>query len=421
MPSEEDQISNEIKIYTEHLESLYITLPQTMVFLQEAHEKFEKDFDNFVSQNCHVTYEDEKEKTIEISEDLYKSFKDKKYGRDRLETARRLVPRSFLISMVSQYDAYLGKLLKSIFTKKPELLNNSAKSYNYSDISKFKSMEEFKEYAINKEIEGIIRESHSKQFDIMQEKFSLKLKENLHSWPKFIEITERRNLFVHSDGIVSKQYINVCKDHKCDIGDACEGSKLNVSHKYFKEAHKCLYEIGVKLGQVLWRKIFPDESELSDINFCNITYDLIERKQYNLACDLLDMAIRDWDKKFSTDYRKSLVIINCAQSHKWAGRSEKCIEILRKHDWSAKGLEFKIAEAVLLEKWTDAATLMKQIGREGPVSKVAYRDWPLFREFRENEQFKVCYLSIFSESFGSEQVTEKVEEISPQNLLGNEM
>lgn len=42
-------------------------------------------------------------------------------------TAKKLLPRTFLVSFVSTYDAFLGNLTQALFESKPEVLNGSGK------------------------------------------------------------------------------------------------------------------------------------------------------------------------------------------------------------------------------------------------------------------------------------------------------
>jgi hypothetical protein len=65
---------------------------------------------------------------------------------------------------------------------------------------------------------------------------------------------------------------------------------LPITREYFASACDCLLEIGVKLGQVLWRKIIPSGIEKADGNLVTITYNLIGEGRYNLARILLDFG-----------------------------------------------------------------------------------------------------------------------------------
>ena len=69
------------------------------------------------------------------------------------------------------------------------------------------------------------------------------LRKDLSIWETFIEITQRRNLFAHNDGIVSTQYLNACKvnsvtheDNKINIG-----AELGIDIDYFNKAFNCLF------------------------------------------------------------------------------------------------------------------------------------------------------------------------------------
>lgn len=48
------------------------------------------------------------------------------------------------------------------------------------------------------------------QFEVLQKRLELKLTEFPH-WRRFVEAAQRRNLLTHCDGIVSEQYLSVCR------------------------------------------------------------------------------------------------------------------------------------------------------------------------------------------------------------------
>ncbi len=68
-------------------------------------------------------------------------------------------------------------------------------------------------------------------------------------------------------------------------------------------------------------------------------------------------------------------------------------------DWSGSGDDFKLAEAVLREQFDLAKEIMTRIGPKNPfLTEGAYNEWPLFREFRDTEQFCVGYEEVFGYS-----------------------
>jgi hypothetical protein len=129
----------------------------------------------------------------------------------RSQRAVRITSRASLVSLVSQYDAFLSGLVRTLFKAQPGLVKCSKKSFDVSEIFSFNNMEEVRDAITDEEIEALLRESHHEQFAWLERRFEIQtLRKNLSSWPPFVELTQRRNLFVHTDGMVSKQYLKVC-------------------------------------------------------------------------------------------------------------------------------------------------------------------------------------------------------------------
>ena len=398
----------EIDLFTRHIDAVGDVLVGVVYAIQEASKQAKQKLRQFEDENC-VIGDESGERSVKIPNTHYKEWKRQMRRYEHYSLSRTLLPRSLLVTQISQYDAYLGRLLRLIFIRKPEILNSSEKKITFEALNEFASIEAAREYILEKEVETILRSSHSEQFKWMEKAFDLPLTKDLASWPVFIEITERRNLFVHTDGIISSQYITVCKLHKCNLDDSLkEGQRLGVPQLYFKAAHQCIYEIGVKLGHVLWRKIAPEERAKADSHFVKVTYELIESNRFELAIKLLDFACNDF-KKFSDEGNQLTLIVNRAQAYKWIGDADRCKNIMRAIDWSAKSDQFRLADAVLAEDWERAANIMRRIGKEGAVDETDYRDWPLFKDFRKQEQFFAAYQDIFGTAFAEKSEIKKID------------
>lgn len=405
-------IGDEINLFVRHIDSLRETLPMTMFVIQEVGKNFSSELEKFETDHCTITADGDKRR-ISIPLEHIRRWKKLNSRHDQSEHARTLVPRSMMVSLVSQYDAFIGRLLRAIFLARPELLNASEKTLSFSQVASFPSIESIREHVIEKEIEAVLRTSHSDQIKWMESRFDLPLTKGLSIWPKFIELTERRNLFVHTDGIVSSQYLSVCRQHGVSLDpETIEGTRLGVPQKYFGQAYCCVFELGVKLGHVLWRKLLPDERESADGNLVSATYELIDRDDNDLALALLDLAC-DTVRKHSSEWFQLAFTINRAQAYKWSGKKAECTSTLRAVDWSAKGDEFKLADATLREDWPKAIEIVRRIGTSGPISKLNYRDWPLFRELRTQPEFLVAYQEIFAEAFPSAVTSSPAEEDAP--------
>jgi hypothetical protein len=238
-----------------HLDSIKDTLPMTLLLLEPHNKKANTKFEEFIEKNAKKIENENGQKSIAVKFEDSKIFEQLSKNSEISGLAMKIIPESLFVSLISQYDAFLNKLLKILFKTRPEYINNSERELSFSQLIQFDSIETAREYVIEKEVETVLRKSHSEHFDYLENKLAIPLRKDLPIWQTFIEITERRNLFVHCDGIISNQYLKVCKDHKCDIKNFNVNDRLNVDLKYFTTAYNCLYELSTKLTHTIWRKL----------------------------------------------------------------------------------------------------------------------------------------------------------------------
>ena len=203
---------------------------------------------------------------------------------------------------------------------------------------------------------------------------------------------------MHTNGVVSRQYLEVCGRSSCQLpADVSLGQALPLAREYFEAAYECLFEIGVKLGQVLWRKVQPAEIEKADENLITVTYNLISEGRYQQARVLLDFATGILPRH-SKEFHRLTMVVNRAQTYKWTGDEAECKEILDSEDWSATSLRFQLAHAVLRNDFRKASKVMRLMGKNGEdLDKHAFREWPLFKELRKSPEFACLFEEIFGE------------------------
>jgi hypothetical protein len=398
-------IAQEIDRFVRQIDSLADTLPIAIHVIQAANRASREDFHHFLERECKVSRDDGKTRTYSIEGNKYFQFRRLEGRYEKSKLAHELVPRTFLVSLVSQFDAFLGRLIRHLFNFKPSILDTSANTLTFSQLTEFGSLEKAREYVVEKEIEAVLRKSHSEQFDWLENKFGLKLRVDLNIWPVFIEITERRNLFVHTNGMVSHQYLYVCRQHGSVLEPGIiPGKVLSVTRTYFETAHECLFEIGVKLAQVLWRKVQSEELKNADANLLSVGYELLEEGRYRLARCLLDFSTETLKKHYNEETRLAMVI-NRAQAYKWSGDEVTAQKIIGAVDWSATAGKFRLAQAVILDDFKSAVKLMNEIGAQEGVDKSAYREWPLFKEIRKVPEFLESFERIFGEPLNRVELT----------------
>jgi hypothetical protein len=262
-----------------------------MRLVEEAATRARGAINSFLETAAETSQEGNGKKTFTLTGDQVHKFRKLRKALSSSQHAFRLIPRSFVVSLVSQYDSYIGNLIRLVLLAKPEILNASERTLSFSDLVRFGSLDAARDFLIEKEVESVIRQSHAEQFCWFENKLKIPLRKDLEAWPAFIEVTERRNLFVHCDGVVSSQYLAVCRQHDVALSESCVvGKRLRVSSRYFAGAFQCVYEVGVKLAQVLWRKLIPEELEDADTNLNQVCYEVLVAGNNKLAIKLLDFA-----------------------------------------------------------------------------------------------------------------------------------
>lgn len=389
--------------FVHEIDSLAETLPLAMMSIVAATKSAKGELSRFTREN--TDRRDGPIGLVKIRVNDFLRFERLRRRATRASEASRLVPRSVFVALISQYDGFLGDLIEACFFARPEILNGSDKTLTLSDLLSFGSIAAAREHFIEKEVESVLRKSHVEHFEWLETKFKINLRKDLAIWPRFVEVTERRNLFVHTAGQVSAQYLKNCKHHKVDCSDVKHGDSLEVTPAYFRAAHEAIFEIGVKLAHVLWRKLKPEERETADIELISVTYDLLKEEKFNLAKALLDFATEVL-KDFSNERLRMQLVVNRIQAYKWSNDSQRALELLSREDFSALREEFRLAEAVLRDDYENAITIVADIGAAGAVKLGHYREWPLFRELRKRVEFEATILEVFGEPLNKVSIEE---------------
>lgn len=307
----------------------------------------------------------------------------------------------YFLSLFSAFDAFVGELLCAIYQKEQGLFSGLNRSMAMCDIVQYDSVHDIKLAMLQSEIECFRRQSYVEQFEDLERRFDIKLKK-FKRWPQFVECAQRRNIIMHCGGIVSEQYLKVCRKEGCSsVGSLKVGDRLELNAAYLAGSCELMMEVGLKLGQTLWRKVVPDELKEADEHLIATVFDLLKREKWGFAQVLSKFGAEL--PRCASDVHKRIIIVNYAIALKFGRRRKAAEKVLSGIDWSATSADFKLAEAVLLEKYDGAAKMMEKIGKEGElIHEHAYHDWPLFRKFRESKFFSRAYEKIYGYSYDSE-------------------
>lgn len=224
----------ELTNFVSYIDGLYASFQLSTRSISRARREFNARLSDFEEKNCFTFQREEDDmQMISANPEYSHRWRQMRRIKTRLDASYKTVPASFVVALVSQYDAFLGRLIKTLFEIKPEIINLSEKTFTFSELLAFGSVEAAKSHLIEKEVETVLRDSHIEQFKWLETKFGVQLRKGLESWPQFVETTERRNLLVHTGGHVSSQYIKNCKEQSVALSDNVKaGIELETDAKY---------------------------------------------------------------------------------------------------------------------------------------------------------------------------------------------
>lgn len=320
--------------------------------------------------------------------------------------------RSLFTQLFSEYDAFVGALLKVIYTRKSDLLKNISRQISFVDLLSYEDLNAIKFDMLEKEVETFRRNSYVDQFSSLESKFGMKLKD-FPEWGDFIELSQRRNLIVHNGGVVSDQYLLVCDKENYKFVDRPKiGESLKLNGEYFAQAIIVVSKVAFMLCHTLWRKLFPNEREIAHEGANAALYNILRENRWKTANAIAEFSLTSPMKEKISDMDLRIRTINCAIAAKFSENEVVCKKIIGSLDWSAALRDFKLAILVLSDKFSEAADLMISIGRRGEIlDELSYHDWPLFYKFRESSEFLNAYEIIYNISFISESIRHKTEAV----------
>ena len=352
---------------------------------------------------------EDKDLTREVFFDtFYKTEKIKdNYHKIKNTSTSKILVNSYFFNIFSILDIFFGDLLYYIYSKKISLLKSSTKNISYENILEFNSIKKLRDNLIEIELDKFMRESNLEKFKILEDKFNIKLRD-FKDWNSFIECSQRRNILIHCDGKITKQYYDNCKKYKITPENVKVGDKLIIDEKYLFKSLDIISEVVFILGQTLWRKLFVEELEEADNNLIDYQYKLLKVRQWGLCEKIGEFASNL--PRVASDAHKIIMNINYCGALKFGNKPKLAIKILQDMDWSSCLDDLKLAKSVLLEEYKEAYELCKKIGKEGKyINKKAYLEWPIFRDFRKQDKLKEIFFEVYGEKL-DEQISDNLEE-----------
>lgn len=381
------------------LQTVNIVMPHLTGWFSEEITKAQKNLSRFFPDDLGEDEDITLEKARDFAEftSLVKNIDDLVNSK-----AVEVLARSLFMQMFCEFDAFTGILLKAVYSRNSELLKGISREISLSDLLSYSDIDAVKQAMMEKEIETFRRDSYVEQFAQLEKKFNLTLRK-FSEWPEFVELSQRRNIFTHNDGMINDQYILVCtRESYVFSSKPVVGQVLEMNFEYFARATQVMSKVGYMLCHTLWSKIFPAEADDLHSSLNNSLYKCLEDKRWKTAAELGEFSLSDPMKKNISDIDLRIRVINVSIALKFSGRFDNAKKILNNIDWTASYRDFKLALHVLNDSFDEAVELMKSIGKSGEIiDQHSYHSWPLFHKFRERPEFYATYETIYGDTYFS--------------------
>jgi len=286
--SQRENIQRILEHFLHALDGIRTSQVLLLPVLSQICVKSVEEFEEFVVSNDMKSEGEDGSIYYRVDATLDHEFRKKRRAYRQYTNAIDQTPRALFVAMFSAFDAYLGHLLRALYYKQPKLIDSSGRSITFSELVSFESIEDARSLVIDSEVEAVLRSSHVEQFKMLEKRFDIELRKGLDIWLVFVEAGQRRNLFVHNDGVVSSQYLKMCKENGIDVASTNVGDVLSIDQEYMKSSFLCLHQMSVKLAHVLWRKVCPEDRERADIALANLCFELLQQEKYEHSKPILD-------------------------------------------------------------------------------------------------------------------------------------
>lgn len=166
-------LSDILENFIDNIESLDTSLPLIMIIMSSVSEQKNKEHLEFLEENGKLIEEKGSKKRFDLDPKHFQGARKIRKKHERMRKSLDLIPRNFVVSLISEFDSFLGNVIKHFYAKKPELLNAVERQLTYADLIKFDELSDATEYILEKEIESILRKSHVEHFSILEKSLVL--------------------------------------------------------------------------------------------------------------------------------------------------------------------------------------------------------------------------------------------------------
>lgn len=336
------------------------------------------------------------EKLLDLmnTEEKYKMLRLLNRGMYSMESSKAdLLYRSALITLISYFEVFIAEILHLYYNIKPQALSGDDKILSYNELVKFDTIEEAIDRIASEKIEGFLRGSLEDWKNFFQKQLKINLSELISNWEDFVEIYQRRHLLVHNDRRINNQYLNKVEKKWFDKQEKSYnvGDILEITDDYLFNAIKLFLVVGIKLIDLCWDKLLPDEKDMRDTNLVSLIYELLFRKEWETAEMFCCHAL---NRDCYSPSIKQIYIMNRWLCLKRMSKWNIIKNEVDKFDHNASNPTYSLCVYSLVEDKNNFYKTLP-IAVQCGLKRQDLVEWPVFYEMRQTEEFKQMIDSLF--------------------------
>jgi len=292
---------------------------------------------------------------------------------------------STLMNLVSIFHKLLSDIIHIISELHPERLKLDDDLISFNDLKNVKKIDEAKDIILSRKIDSLLYEGIEDHFKFIEDSTGLKfdfLEEHMEGLK---EIIQRRNIFVHNDGIVNNQYLEKVDKKLIKKFSAKKNEKLKTNKDYLRDSINLFEAVGVYMTATIWKNFEPKKKERSAFLNDHIVYPRLLEKRNFVAEHIAEFIINDKNAKAT--------IKDCATLNRWLaikqdGRFKKIEKEVEEIDFSSREKTLQLGLLALLDNKKQFFILLPKCIKSKELAIEEYKEFPIFEKMRKTKESK---------------------------------
>lgn len=301
----------------------------------------------------------------------------------RLERSSRQYDLSLcgaLVSLLSVVEWFFADILSAFFELHPKVIGEE-RCLSLEELTELGSIDAARHRLIQNQVEKVLRGEFRSWIEFLHERTQVDLQWITPHLSLIEEIFQRRNVFVHNDGLANKIYLSrVAPEFRKDLK---EGALIPLKDSYLRDAIDLIEQQIILFAAETWKREKPNDEERGNAMLL-LTYSKIVSGEYECAAQFANFVVHD--KKQSEHFRLSS-LLNYWQAKKWSEKFAEVQDDVSSADFSAKGDLFQFARLVLMDDFQQATSRMEHLLDSGALAYEALATWPIFKELRNTDEY----------------------------------